>query len=330
MERQKKRALVAALQPLQTQTPTQQRAGGYYEPLRESAGPPRKHGARLQPLQPLAKPAARRAVSLTPSAERSPAEPEQQGGADAAAAQADKEAAAAAAWQAATAQAAAQAEAEIAELKLRVEHRDSTIAGLQEAAQGAEAKLAAQAEALALAEHRAQAAEARLSAQASQSAGELDTLRQQLQASSEGFDAQDNLIREQEKLIHSLQTKLHKHKLGPKPPPLPKPVVSAPKPSKGAREIAEAHAKSNLIWIDPWVNRGERSAGVRTMCTAGVREQLVEVSRQDRHALETGLVNLREQVGGMEDAKEAETLQFFLDFTAAALARLVPAQDGSG
>ena len=161
-------------------------------------------------------------------------------------------------------------------------------------------------------------------------AGELDTLRQQLQASSEGFDAQDNLIREQEKLIHSLQTKLHKHKLGPKPPALPKPVVSAPKPSKGAREIAEAHAKSNLIWIDPWVNRGERSAGVRTMCTAGVREQLVEVSRQDRHALETGLVNLREQVGGMEDAKEAETLQFFLDFTAAALARLVPAQDGSG
>ena len=79
MERQKKRALVAALQPLQTQTPTQQRAGGYYEPLRESAGPPRKHGARLQPLQPLAKPAARRAVALTPSAERSPAEPEQQG-----------------------------------------------------------------------------------------------------------------------------------------------------------------------------------------------------------------------------------------------------------
>ena len=41
-------------------------------------------------------------------------------------------------------------------------------------------------------------------------------------------------------------------------------------------------------------------------------------------------MNLREQVGGMEDAKEAETLQFFLDFTAAALARLVPGQqDGS-
>ena len=31
-----------------------------------------------------------------------------------------------------------------------------------------------------------------------------------------------------------------------------------------------------------------------------------------------------------KDAKEAETLQFFLDFTAAALARLVTTQDGSG
>ena len=86
-------------------------------------------------------------------------------------------------------------------------------------------------------------------------------------------------------------------------------------PKLTAREIAAAHAEQGMLWIDPWVTRGERIGQVREMCTAGVRMQLAEVARQGQQALLTGIVNLREQIETTDDPKEKEALSFFRDFT---------------
>ena len=88
-----------------------------------------------------------------------------------------------------------------------------------------------------------------------------------------------------------------------------------------AREIAAAHVAQGMVWLDPWVKRGERIDQVRQMCAAGLRSQLLEVAQQEKQALLTGLRNLREQIETSDNMEEKEALSFFLDFTNEAIKR---------
>jgi hypothetical protein len=163
-------------------------------------------------------------------------------------------------------------------------------------------------------------------------AAEIAALNSRLQASIEGFMAAEKVIKEQEVLITSLQEQLGRAPgvagLGRPPQGQGSPATrlaplgdGATKP-KSAKEIAAAHsAQRDLLWIDPWVRKGERLDGVRGMCTDGVRQQLVEVAQQGDQALETGLVNLKESLEAVEDESDSETLGFFKEFTQEVLKR---------
>lgn len=145
-------------------------------------------------------------------------------------------------------------------------------------------------------------------------ASEVAALQSRLQATNEGFVAAENVIKNQDEQIRNLKAQLR----GEAPPAgaHDAPVAAEEKTKPlGAREIAAAHVSQGMLWIDPWVKRGERIDQVRQMCTAGVRPQLMEVAQQGKQALLTGLVNLRDQMETTDDPKEEEALSFFRDFT---------------
>lgn len=196
---------------------------------------------------------------------------------------------------------------------------------------------------------------------AAAAAAEIAALKGRLQNVEEGFQAAEKVIREQELLIGSLQ-----EQLGREPGSLQQGAPGLGQPPQGqgqlaplgggiikpksAKEIAAAHAAQiDLLWIDPWVRKGEALKGVSEMCGGGVstqaipthssisrsflsdcfrsqvRPQLVEVAHQDEQALTTGLVNLKESLVctlvDVDDDLEKETLGFFKDFTQEALKR---------
>lgn len=156
-------------------------------------------------------------------------------------------------------------------------------------------------------------------ASAAAAASAVATLKAQLQATHEGFLAAEHVITRQEEQIKTLQAQLRGEA----------PLAEAQEASVGAekkaklttREIAAAHVAQGLLWITPWVTRGERIEQVREMCTAGVRAQLTEVTHQGKQALLTGIVNLREQIETTDNPKEKEALSFFRDFTDEAIRR---------
>ncbi len=144
------------------------------------------------------------------------------------------------------------------------------------------------------------------------------TLQSKLQATHEGFAAAEIVIKRQEEQIKMLQAQVRGGETLIEHPAEPQETsadVDKAKSKPTAREIAAAHVEQGMLWIDPWVTRGERIGQVRQMCTAGVRPQLAEVARQGKQALLTGIVNLREQIETTDDLKEKEALSFFRDFT---------------
>lgn len=148
---------------------------------------------------------------------------------------------------------------------------------------------------------------------AAAAASQVAALQSKLQATHEGFVAAESVIKRQEQQITMLQTQVRGQAPSEEPQDTSAEADKNAKPT--AREIAAAHVEQGMLWIDPWVTRGERIGQVRQMCTAGVRPQLMEVARQGKQALLTGIVNLREQIETTDDPKEKEALSFFRDFT---------------
>jgi DNA repair exonuclease SbcCD ATPase subunit len=148
---------------------------------------------------------------------------------------------------------------------------------------------------------------------AAAAASQVAALQSKLQATHEGFVAAESVIKRQEQQITMLQAQVRGQAPSEEPQDTSAEADTNAKPT--AREIAAAHVEQGMLWIDPWVTRGERIGQVRQMCTAGVRPQLMEVARQGKQALLTGIVNLREQIETTDDPKEKEALSFFRDFT---------------
>lgn len=223
---------IPALAPLAGAASPPQAASGYYQPARDGdTALPRKAGARLLPLQ---RAGGLQGLDRPAPQPRQPPETLVRRAATT------------------TPSSTRNDDLEAAALRQQLMERDATINALKGTIKELEKQKASPAAA---------------------AAAEVAELKSRLQATNEGFVAAENVIKQQEEQIKSLQDQLHaarggggeQQDMSPAEEGSPARGGAAAKP-KGAREIAAAHAAQGLLWIDPWVTRGERIDGVKEMC----------------------------------------------------------------
>jgi hypothetical protein len=219
---------IPALAPLAGAASPPQAASGYYQPARDGdTALPRKAGARLLPLQ---RAGGLQGLDRPAPQPRQPPETLVRRAATT------------------TPSSTRNDDSEAAALRQQLMERDATINALKGTIKELEKQKASPAAA---------------------AAAEVAELKSRLQATNEGFVAAENVIKQQEEQIKSLQDQLHAARGGGgeqqdmSPAEEGSPAREAP---RGAREIAAAHAAQGLLWIDPWVTRGERIDGVKEMC----------------------------------------------------------------